>query len=124
MIQLLAILVHPNRYDMKMMTVNIFVLVNNIWLVSITQFLHILLCNFRILLIGQYIFRVGIQGNMQNRAFRFLIRDQIGFKRTHTDTYLIIAISRFYHPVGKNYFPLMLIYLGLIICQCSKNGTT
>ena len=46
-IQFFAILVHPQGYDMQVMTVDVFVLVNHVGLITIAQLLHIFLCNFR-----------------------------------------------------------------------------
>ena len=77
----------------------IFVLVNHIRLVAVPQLIHILFGNIRQLAIGKYIIRVRVQGDMDNRLFRFQVCGQVHIETFHTSPDAEISVLAFKHTV-------------------------
>lgn len=66
----MSVLIDAQRYDMKMLSVDILMFENNIRLVAVTHTFHVFLCDLTELFVGQLVFRRGIQRSMENRAGR------------------------------------------------------
>ena len=85
---------------MYMMSCNIFVLINHIRLVAVPQFIHILFGYIRKLAVGKYIVRVRVQGDMDNRLFRFQVGGQVHIETFHTSPDAEISVLAFKHTVA------------------------
>ena len=57
----LAVLTHTDGNDMQVVAVNVLVLEHDVWLIAVTDFLHVFPCDVGKLRIGQLIFRMRIQ---------------------------------------------------------------
>ena len=66
-IQRSAVFVHPQANDVDMVAVDVLVFIDQIRLVAIAQFPHILPCDVRKLAVRKHVFRVRVYGNMQYR---------------------------------------------------------
>ena len=98
-VYLFARIVHPDGNDMYMMPCNIFVLVHHIRLVTVPQFIHILFSDVRKLAIGKHIVRVRVQGDMDNRFFRFQVCGQVHIETFHTTPDAEISVLAFKHTI-------------------------
>ena len=67
-----------------MVAVDVLVLVHQIRLVAVTQFLHILSCDVCKLLVGKHIFRVGVDRDMQDGFLGGKLDRHLHFKAAHT----------------------------------------
>lgn len=109
---------------MYMVSLDVLVLEHDKRLVAVAQTFHILLCDFRKLLVRQFVFRVGIDGNVQHWFFGLLIGQQIRLERTHTCAYIIYAVARFNHAVGQNDLRMFPVHLFLIVRQRAIQRTS
>ena len=99
-IYLLARIIYPDGNDMYMMPCNIAVLVDHIRLIAVPQLIHILFGNIRKLAIGKHIVRVRVQGDMDNRFFRFQVCGQVHIETFHTPPDAEISVLTFKHTVA------------------------
>ena len=98
-VYLFARIIYPDGNDMDMMPCYIFVLVHHIRLIAVPQLIHILFGNIRQLAIGKYIVRVRVQGDMDNRFFRFQVCGQVHIETFHTTPDAEIPVLALKHTV-------------------------
>ena len=98
-VYLFARIIHPDGDDMYMMPCNIFMLVHHIWLIAVPQLIHILFGNVCKLAVGKHIVRVRVQGDMDNRFFRFQVCGQVHIETFHTSPDAEISVLALEHTV-------------------------
>ena len=64
--QLMSVLIDAQRYDMKMLSVDILMFENNIRLVAVTHTFHVFLRDVPELIVGQSVFRRGVQRGVED----------------------------------------------------------
>ena len=74
-------------------------LVHHIRLVAVPQLIHILFGNIRKLVVGKHIVQMRVQGDMDNRFFRFQIGGQVHIETLHTPPNAEISVLALEHPV-------------------------
>ena len=70
LVQTFSVLVHTDRDDVQMVSVNILVLIDHIGLVAVTEFLQIFACDILKIGVGQPVIWMRIEGDMDNGLLR------------------------------------------------------
>lgn len=81
-IQTLAVLIHPDGHDVHVVTVYVLMLVNQVWLVAISNALQVFPCDVLHVHIRQHIIWMWIQGDMHDRLFRSYMRRKVSLEIT------------------------------------------
>ena len=81
-IQTLAVFIHSDGHDMYVMTVDVLMLVNHVWLVAISHALQVFTGDVLHVHIRQHIIRMRIQGDMHDRLFRSDMRRKVSLEIT------------------------------------------
>ena len=93
-------IIYPDGNNMDVMPCNIAVLVNHIRLIAVPQLIHIFFGNIRKLAVGKHIVRVRVQGDMDNRFFRFQVGGQVHIETFHTSPDAEIPVLALEHTVA------------------------
>lgn len=81
-VQALAVFIHSDGHDVHVVSVNILMLVNHIWLVAISHALQVFPCDILHLHIRQHIIRMRIQGDMHDWFFCSDVRRKVSLEIT------------------------------------------
>ena len=81
-IQALAVFIHSDGHDVHVMTVDVLMLVNHVWLVAISHALQVFTGDVLHLHIRQHIIGMRIQGYMHDRLFRSDVRRKVSLEIT------------------------------------------
>ena len=81
-IQALAVFIHSDGHDVHVMTVDVLMLVNHVWLVAISHAFQVFPCDVLHLHIRQHIIGMRIQGYMHDRLFRSDVRRKVSLEIT------------------------------------------
>ena len=116
-VQAFAVLIHPDGHDVHVVTVNVLMLVNHVWLVAISHALQVFPCDVLHLHIRQHIIRMRIQGDMYDRLFRSDVRRKVSLEITQG-----IGDACFSRTIIKDFvrcqkLSIFLVYLLTIVCQ-------
>ena len=119
--QFTAFLIDAQRYDMEMLPVNVLMLEDNVGLISVTHFLHVFICDFPELFVGQFIFRRRVQRGMEDRIGRPAVGFEVRPKAIHADVdiHSPVFVERFQHPLPEEHLGFILIHFFLVIAQGS-----
>lgn len=66
-VDFIASFIYTDRSNMYMVAVNIFLFIDNIWLIAVAHRLYIFMCNGIIFGIAKALFGFGVEWNMQCR---------------------------------------------------------
>ena len=119
--QLMSVLIDAQRYDMKMLSVDILMFENNIRLVAVTHTFHVFLRDVPELIVGQSIFRRGIQRGVEDRIGRPAVGFEVRAETLHAgvDIHSPVFVERFQHPLPEEHLGFILIHFFLVIAQGS-----
>ena len=114
-----ALLIDPQRHDMEMLSGNVLVLENNIRLVAVTHTFHVFLRDVPELIVGQSVFRRGVQRGVEDRVRSPAVGFEVRPKAIHTsvDIHSPVFIERFEHLLPKRHLGFILIHFLLVIAQ-------
>ncbi len=124
--QLMSVLIDAQRYDMKMLSVDILMFENNIRLVAVAHAFHIFACDLPELFVCQFVFGRGVERNMENR----IGCSAVGFEIRHEALHAGINIKAsafivwFEHLLPKQHLGFILIHFLLVIIQRSTGRGT
>ena len=106
---------------MEMLAFDVLVLENDIRLFAVTHALHVFLRDVPELIVGQPVFRRGIQRSMESRIGRSSVSFEVRPKALHAgiDIQSCVFIERFEHLLPEEHFGLILIHFFLVIAQSS-----
>ena len=124
--QLMSVLIDAQRYDMKMLSVDILMFENNIRLVAVAHAFHIFACDLPELFVCQFVFGRGVERNMENR----IGCSAVGFEIRHEALHAGINIKAsafivwFEHLLPKQHLGFILIHFLLVVMQGSTGRGT
>ena len=116
-IQTLAVLIHPDGHDVHVVTVNVLMLVNHVWLVAISHALQVFPCDVLHVHIRQHIIRMRIQGDMHDRLFRSDMRRKVSLEITQGIGDARLSRTIIEDLVRCQEFSFFLVNLLTIVCQ-------
>ena len=121
-----ALLIDPQRHDMEMLSGNVLVLENNIRLVAVTHTFHVFLRDVPELIVGQSVFRRGVQRGVEDRVRSPAVGFEVRPKAIHAgvDIHSPVLVERFQHLLPEEHFGFAFIYLFLVIAQGSAGRGT
>ena len=124
--QFTAFLIDAQRYDVEMLPVDVFMLEDDIRLVAITHTFHVFLCNVPELIVGQPVFRRGIQRGVEDRVRSPAVSFEVRPKAIHTgvDIHSPVLVERFQHLLPEEHLGFILIHFLLVIAQGSAGRGT
>ena len=104
---------------MQMLPVDILMLEDDIGLISVAHFLHVFICDFPELFVGQFIFRRRIQRDMEYRIGRPAVGFEVRPETLHAgvDIHSSVFVERFKHLLPIEDFGFILIYFLLVVVQ-------
>ena len=117
--QLMSVLIDAQRYDMKMLSVDILMFENNIRLVAVAHTFHVFLRDVPELIVGQSVFRRGIQRGVEDRIGRPAVGFEVRPKAIHAsvDIHSPVFVERFQHPLPEENLGFILIHFLLVVTQ-------
>ena len=118
-IQALAVFIHSDGHDVHVMTVDVLMLVNHIWLVAISHALQVFPCDVLHIHIRQHIIRMRIQGDMHDRLFRSDVRRKVSLEITQGIGDARLSRTIIEDLVRCQELSLFLVNLLTIVCQCA-----
>ena len=118
-IQALAVFIHPDGYDVHVVTVNVLMLVDHVWLVAISHALQVFTGNILHLHIRQHIIRMRIQGYMHYRLLCSDVRRKVSLEITQGIGYARLSRTIIEDLVRCQELSLFLVNLLTIVCQCA-----
>ena len=118
-IQTLAVFIHSDSYDVHVVTVNVLMLVDHIWLVAISHALQVFPCDVLHLHIRQHIIWMWIQGDMHDRLFRSYMRRKVSLEITQGVGDACFSRTIIEDLVCRQELSLFLVNLLTIVCQCT-----
>ena len=115
----MSVLIDAQRYDMKMLSVDILMFENNIRLVAVAHAFHIFACDLPELFVCQFVFGRGVERNMENRIGCSAVGFEIRHKTLHTgiDIEASAFIVWFQHLLPIEDLGFILIYFLLVVIQ-------
>ena len=115
----MSVLIDAQRYDMKMLSVDILMFENNIRLVAVTHTFHVFLRDVPELIVGQFVFGRGVQRGVEDRVRSPAVGFEVRPKAIHAgvDIQSSVFIERFEHPLPKQHLGFILIHFLLVIAQ-------
>ena len=113
------LLIDAQRYDMKMLPLDILMFEDNVGLVAITHTFHVLLRDVPELSVGQSVFRRRVQRDLENRIGRPSVSFEVGPEALHAgiDIHPSIFVERLQHLLSKEHFGFILIHFLLVVVQ-------
>lgn len=114
-----ALLIDPQRHDMEMLSGNVLVLENNIRLVAVTHTFHVFLRDVPELIVGQSVFRRGVQRGVEDRVRSPAVGFEVRPKAIHAgvDIHSPVLVERFQHLLPEKNLGFILIHFLLVIAQ-------
>ena len=113
----MSVLIDAQRYDMKMLSVDILMFENNIRLVAVTHTFHVFLRDVPELIVGQSVFRRGVQRGVEDRVRSPAVGFEVRPKAIHAgvDIHSPVLVERLQHLLSKEHFGFILIHFLLIV---------
>ena len=104
---------------MEMLPVNVLMLEDNVGLVAVTHTFHVLLRDVPELIVGQSIFRRGIQRGVEDRIGRPAVGFEVRPKAIHAgvDIHSPVLVERVQHLLPEKHFGFILIHFLLVVTQ-------
>ena len=104
-----------------MLPVNVPMLEDDIRLVAVTHTFHVFLRDVPELLVGQPVFRRGVQRGVEDRIGRPAVGFEVRAETLHAgvDIHSPVFVERFQHLLPEENLGFILIYLLLVIMQSS-----
>ena len=118
-IQALAVFIHPDGYDVHVVTVNVLMLVDHVWLVAISHALQVFTGNILHLHIRQHIIRMRIQGYMHYRLLCSDVRRKVSLEITQGIGDARLSRTIIEDLVRCQELSFFLVNLLTIVCQCA-----
>ena len=118
-IQALAVFIHSDGYDVHVVTVNVLMLVDHVWLVAISHALQVFTGNILHLHIRQHIIRMRIQGYMHDRLLCSDVRRKVSLEITQGVGDARLSRTIIEDLVRCQELSLFLVNLLTIVCQCA-----
>ena len=118
-IQALAVFIHSDGHDVHVVTVNVLMLVDHVWLVAISHALQVFPCDVLHIHIRQHIIGMRIQGDMHDRLFRSDMRRKVSLEITQGIGDARLSRTIIEDLVCSQEFSLFLVNLLTIVCQCA-----
>lgn len=118
-IQALAVFIHSDGHDVHVVTVNVLMLVNQVWLVAISHALQVFPCDVLHLHIRQHIIRMRIQGDMHDRLLCSDVRRKVSLEITQGIGDARLSRTIIEDLVRCQELSLLLVNLLTIVCQCA-----
>ena len=118
-VQAFAVLIHPDGHDVHVVTVNVLMLVNHVWLVAISHALQVFPCDVLHVHIRQHIIRMRIQGDMHDRLFCSDVRRKVSLEITQGIGDACLSRTIIEDLVRCQELSLFLVNLLTIVCQCA-----
>ena len=124
--QLMSVLIDAQRYDMKMLSVDILMFENNIRLVAVTHTFHVFLRDVPELIVGQSVFRRGVQRGVEDRVRSPAVGFEVRPKaiRAGVDIHSPVLVERFQHLLPEKNLGFILIHFLLVVIQRSAGRGT
>ena len=124
--QLMSVLIDAQRYDMKMLSVDILMFENNIRLVAVTHTFHVFLRDVPELIVGQSVFRRGVQRGVEDRVRSPAVGFEVRPKAIHAgvDIHSPVLVERFQHLLPEKNLGFILIHFLLVVIQRSAGRGT
>ena len=116
-IQTLAVFIHSDGHDVHVMTVDILMLVNHVWLVAISHALQVFTGNILHLHIRQHIIRMRIQGDMHDRLLCSDMRRKVSLEITQGIGNARLSRTIIEDLVCSQELSFFLVNLLTIVCQ-------
>ena len=118
-IQALAVFIHPDGYDVHVVTVNVLMLVDHVWLVAISHALQVFTGNILHLHIRQHIIRMRIQGYMHDRLLCSDVRRKVSLEIMQCVGDACLSRTIIEDLVRCQELSLFLVNFLTIVCQCA-----
>ena len=118
-IQALAVFIHSDGHDVHVMTVNVLMLVNHVWLVAISHALQVFTGDVLHVHIRQHIIRMRIQGYMHDRLLCSDVRRKVSLEITQGIGDARLSRTIIEDLVRCQELSLFLVNLLTIVCQCA-----
>ena len=118
-VQAFAVFIHPDGHDVHVVSVNILMLVNHIWLVAISHALQVFTCDVLHIHIRQHIIGMRIQGDMHDRLFRSDVWRKVSLEITQGIGDARLSRTIIEDLVRCQELSLFLVNLLTIVCQCA-----
>jgi len=124
--QLMSVLIDAQRYDMKMLSVDILMFENNIRLVAVTHTFHVFLRDVPELIVGQFVFGRGVQRGVEDRVRSPAVGFEVRPKAIHAgvDIHSPVLVERFQHLLPEKNLGFILIHFLLVVIQRSAGRGT
>ena len=118
-IQALAVFIHSDGHDVHVVTVNVLMLVNHVWLVAISHAFQVFTGDVLHVHIRQHIIGMRIQGYMHDRLLCSDVRRKVSLEITQG-----IGDARLSRTIIEDFvrcqeLSLFLVNLLTIVCQCA-----
>ena len=115
----MSVLIDAQRYDMKMLSVDILMFENNIRLVAVTHTFHVFLRDVPELIVGQSVFRRGVQRGVEDRVRSPAVGFEVRPKAIHAgvDIHSPVLVERFQHLLPEKNLGFILIHFLLVVMQ-------
>ena len=122
----MSVLIDAQRYDMKMLSVDILMFENNIRLVAVTHTFHVFLRDVPELIVGQSVFRRGVQRGVEDRVRSPAVGFEVRPKAIHAgvDIHSPVLVERFQHLLPEKNLGFILIHFLLVVIQRSAGRGT
>ena len=122
----MSVLIDAQRYDMKMLSVDILMFENNIRLVAVTHTFHVFLRDVPELIVGQSVFRRGVQRGVEDRVRSPAVGLEVRPKAIHAgvDIHSPVLVERFQHLLPEKNLGFILIHFLLVVIQRSAGRGT
>ena len=124
--QFTAFLIDAQRYDMEMLPVNVLMLEDDIRLVAVTHTFHVFLRDVPELIVGQSVFRRGVQRGVEDRVRSPAVGFEVRPKAIHAgvDIHSPVLVEGFEHLLPEKNLGFILIHFLLVIAQGSAGRGT
>ena len=118
-IQTLAVFIHSDGHDVHVVTVNVLMLVNHVWLVAISHALQVFTGDVLHVHIRQHIIGMRIQGYMHDRLLCSDVRRKVSLEITQGIGDARLSRTIIEDLVRCQELSLFLVNLLTIVCQCA-----
>ena len=118
-VQAFAVLIHPDGHDVHVVTANVLMLVNHVWLVAISHALQVFTGDVLHVHIRQHIVGMRIQGYMHDRLLCSDVRRKVSLEITQGVSDARLSRTIIKDLVCCQELSLFLVNLLTIVCQCA-----
>ena len=122
----MSVLIDAQRYDVEMLPVNVLMLEDDIRLVAVTHTFHVFLRDVPELIVGQSVFRRGVQRGVEDRVRSPAVGFEVRPKAIHAgvDIHSPVLVERFQHLLPEKNLGFILIHFLLVVIQRSAGRGT